>query len=452
MRRFSLAVLSIFLLVSTAYSATTLLFKRGTDAQLQLEATPNAGEPLFTTDTWRFFVGTGTGKQEFAKTTSPTFTGIVTAPSFSGTSYDGTTFSGTTFVSNAQDGYHYTRPYNSVPFAGTPAIGMIQTTDSGVKWYNGTAWADIASGGSSGSNYTSAPAYSNSTGTAGQYAADANYAYICYATNSWIRIAKDSWSTEAPASISISPTSYGFGNIVTGNSSAAQVFTVSNAGGTTGNLGTLALSGANADQFTLASNTCSSTLAAGANCTVSGTFSPTSTGAKTATLGDGTYTASLSGTGVASQASTETLTPTAASGWTNVGGSSLVASVTDTNDSTYGTITYTSSSMSLTVPTPTGGGTIASVQLCARMRSDSGATAPYFKLYNGSVYKPFSPAPIATLTTSFADYCSNVMTQNPYTNATWVASEISALSWRVMSGTSSGTTSAAKVWIVVNYQ
>jgi hypothetical protein len=32
-----------------------------------------------------------------------------------------------------------------------------------------------------------APAAKNSTGTAGQWAFDANYGYYCYATNSWKR-------------------------------------------------------------------------------------------------------------------------------------------------------------------------------------------------------------------------------------------------------------------------
>lgn len=40
-------------------------------------------------------------------------------------------------------------------------------------------------------DFSDIPATSTSTGTAGQFAADANYLYVCYAANSWFRIAKD---------------------------------------------------------------------------------------------------------------------------------------------------------------------------------------------------------------------------------------------------------------------
>lgn len=63
---------------------------------------------------------------------APTFTDSVTAPSFN---------------SNAADGYHYVLPYNSTAFAGTPSVGMIQTTPTGPQWYTGSAWEAIGSGG-----------------------------------------------------------------------------------------------------------------------------------------------------------------------------------------------------------------------------------------------------------------------------------------------------------------
>lgn len=43
---------------------------------------------------------------------------------------------------------------------------------------------------------TTVPAGTNATGVQGDYAADSNYIYVCYANNSWIRIAKDNtWTT-----------------------------------------------------------------------------------------------------------------------------------------------------------------------------------------------------------------------------------------------------------------
>lgn len=45
----------------------------------------------------------------------------------------------------------------------------------------------------SASGYTAVPATGTSTGTAGQYAANATYLYICVATNSWRRVLLDAF-------------------------------------------------------------------------------------------------------------------------------------------------------------------------------------------------------------------------------------------------------------------
>jgi hypothetical protein len=44
-----------------------------------------------------------------------------------------------------------------------------------------------------GASWVSAPAHVTSTGTAGQEAYDANYHYICVATNTWIRVRLINW-------------------------------------------------------------------------------------------------------------------------------------------------------------------------------------------------------------------------------------------------------------------
>jgi hypothetical protein len=97
--------------------------------------------------------------------------------------------------------------------------------------------------------------------------------------------------------IAMAPSTHDYGSINTGSTGTPQTFTVSNTGLASGSLGTFALSGTNSSEFTLASNTCTGTLGAGANCTMAVNFAPTSSGAKSAIVGDGTYTASLSGTG-----------------------------------------------------------------------------------------------------------------------------------------------------------
>jgi hypothetical protein len=110
-----------------------------------------------------------------------------------------------------------------------------------------------------------------------------------------------------------------FGNVVTGTTSASQTLTLSNAG--TGTATGIAVAVATTstpttpNQFARSGGSCGTTLAAGANCTITVTFSPTTTGAKTGTV---TVTASvtvanspvsLTGTGVTAVVSAS-LTPT----------------------------------------------------------------------------------------------------------------------------------------------
>jgi hypothetical protein len=106
------------------------------------------------------------------------------------------------------------------------------------------------------------------------------------------------------ANISISPTTEVFPNEPVGTSSPAVTFTVTNATGavSTGTL-TTALSGADASQFQIVagSNGCQgATLAGGASCTISVTFSPTAAGNLAASLSvsgspGGSTSAALSG-------------------------------------------------------------------------------------------------------------------------------------------------------------
>jgi len=117
----------------------------------------------------------------------------------------------------------------------------------------------------------------------------------------------------------VSAGSLNFGNVVTGTTSGSQTLTLSNTG--TGGATSILVSVATTstpttpNQFARAGGTCGATLAAGASCTITVTFSPTSVGSKTGTV---TITASvtvagspvvLSGTGSAAVLSAA-LTPT----------------------------------------------------------------------------------------------------------------------------------------------
>jgi FtsP/CotA-like multicopper oxidase with cupredoxin domain len=106
------------------------------------------------------------------------------------------------------------------------------------------------------------------------------------------------------ANASVSPTPLSFGNQLVNTTSNAQTVTLSNAAGA----GTLAITGVsvtgtNSGDFAI-SNTCTTSLAAGASCTISVTFKPTATGARGAmlTIASSNPTAlsvPLSGTGIA---------------------------------------------------------------------------------------------------------------------------------------------------------
>jgi hypothetical protein len=116
----------------------------------------------------------------------------------------------------------------------------------------------------------------------------------------WIAAAP---SCPAPsmAVVGASPASYAFPAAQTiGTTSAATTVTVSNTGTATAT--GVSVTNSNGTEFP-ATNTCAATLAAGASCTISVSFAPTASGARSATLtinnSAGAKTVSLSGTGQA---------------------------------------------------------------------------------------------------------------------------------------------------------
>ncbi len=106
-----------------------------------------------------------------------------------------------------------------------------------------------------------------------------------------------------PATLTIAPTSYGFGTSAAGAAGAKEDFVVSNEGdGTSGTIGTALMSdpGTASTEFAIASDACrGQTLAAGQACKVTVQFDPATYGAKAATLAinGGTVAATLTGTG-----------------------------------------------------------------------------------------------------------------------------------------------------------
>ncbi|MGA8540029.1 MAG: choice-of-anchor D domain-containing protein, partial [Terriglobales bacterium] len=104
-----------------------------------------------------------------------------------------------------------------------------------------------------------------------------------------------------PPQASLSPTSLAFGTVKVAKSSTLSV-TLSNPGTSALAISSVTISGTNAGNFTK-SNGCPASLAAGAKCTISVTFTPSVTGARSANLtvtdnaSSGTQTVPLSGTG-----------------------------------------------------------------------------------------------------------------------------------------------------------
>ncbi|HXJ91874.1 MAG TPA: choice-of-anchor D domain-containing protein [Terriglobia bacterium] len=131
------------------------------------------------------------------------------------------------------------------------------------------------------------------------------------------------------AQVSFSPSTLSFGTVVVGNTSASKKVTVTNNGSAV----TLSSVSTSAG-FAVASNTCGTSLAAGAKCTVGVTFSPTAVGSATGTLTftdsapDSPQTVSLTGSGSAPVSFSSS---TLSFGTVKVGTTSVTKTVTVTN-------------------------------------------------------------------------------------------------------------------------
>jgi len=88
----------------------------------------------------------------------------------------------------------------------------------------------------------------------------------------------------APAELSASTATLNFGGVAVGQSSAAQPVTLTNTGEQASGAVQAALQGAQAGAFSIASNTCGESIAAGASCILGVEFAPEAAGALAATL------------------------------------------------------------------------------------------------------------------------------------------------------------------------
>jgi hypothetical protein len=111
----------------------------------------------------------------------------------------------------------------------------------------------------------------------------------------------------------LTPPQVNFRSVITGTTTTAQKLTLANAGNAALSITSATLGGATPSDFAIASNSCGSSLAAGATCTIAVTFTPGGVGAFNATLSVvdavGTQTSALTGAGIAPPDFTIVATP-----------------------------------------------------------------------------------------------------------------------------------------------
>jgi hypothetical protein len=142
--------------------------------------------------------------------------------------------------------------------------------------------------------------------------------------------------TPAAPQAALTPASSDFGSVTVGTGSPAAVFTLANAGNAALGISSITLAGANASSFSVGSNTCGTSLAAGASCSVSVTFSPMSAGSAMAMLNVvdavGTQASTLTGSGTAAAGPQAALSPSTADfGTVTVGATSAPMTFTLSN-------------------------------------------------------------------------------------------------------------------------
>jgi hypothetical protein len=150
--------------------------------------------------------------------------------------------------------------------------------------------------------------------------------------------------------VSLSPATLSFGSQAVTTASTPQSINLTNTGNASLSICSLALTGANASDFAQ-TNTCGSALAAGASCTITITFAPTTSGTRTASVtiadnaGGSPQTVTLSGTGSAPAVSLSP--PTLSFGSQPVTTSSTPQSINLTN---IGNASLSINSLALTGP------------------------------------------------------------------------------------------------------
>jgi hypothetical protein len=263
--------------------------------------------------------------------------------------------------------------------------------------------------------------------SAGSYSAA-----LAIANNSSTNPATVALSGTATAPVlGLSATSLTFPSMVAGGTATTQVETLTNTGTAPLTISGITITGTNASDFSATANTCGATLAVGANCTVTLSFSAATAGTYTATLNiannsaGGTGTVALSGTAtapvpVASLSATSIAFPSMLAGATATAQTETLTN-TGTGPLTINGITITGTSASNFSETTTCGATLAVGANCTVTVNFAAASAGSYTaalaIANNSSTNPATvalsgttkaPAPVAGLSVTTIAFPSMV--------------------------------------------
>ena len=164
-------------------------------------------------------------------------------------------------------------------------------------------------------------------------------------------VAKFSPASSA-GSVSLAPGLLSFGSQTVNTTSTAQTVTLTNGTNSALTINSTSITGTNAADFAVSANTCpasTATLAAGANCTISVTFKPTTTAAESATLtvtssdSGSPHNVALSGTGTAAGTPDFTVSLSPTSGVVTAGGSAAFTATVTSQSGFASTVSLTCS-------------------------------------------------------------------------------------------------------------
>jgi PQQ-like domain len=129
--------------------------------------------------------------------------------------------------------------------------------------------------------------------------------------------------TSPSGTVSVSPTSLSWGSFAVGANGGSKVATLQNGSAASISISSVSVTGANVADFAISSKTCGTTLASGASCTATISFSPEASGVRSASLqfSDGgsnsPQTVALSGTGTSGTSGTGSVSPSSLN-WVSV--------------------------------------------------------------------------------------------------------------------------------------